>query len=94
LVLLIPAGAIHANAATSVQDFTTQMSSWNVITTGNFSTTSHVHGTVAVGSDATLSAKSEINSHDTNSNAEALRVYGNPNLGGTHNRVLNGVRPF
>jgi len=86
--LLISAGSLQANPASSVQDFANQMGSWNVITNGAFSTDSHVHGTVAVGGSATLSGNAEINSHG-NSNAEALRVYGNLNLIGD-TTVLSG----
>ena len=86
--LLVSAGSARADATSEVQDFKSLMGSSNVITTGAFSTDSHVHGTVAVGGNATLSGNAEINSHG-NSNAEALRVYGNLNLvGGT--KVLSG----
>jgi choice-of-anchor A domain-containing protein len=86
--LFLSASTVHANSASSVQDFATQMGSWNVITSGAFSTDSHVHGTVAVGGSATLSGNADINSHGSG-NAEALRVYGNLNLIG-NTTVLSG----
>jgi len=79
----------RADSTSAVQTFSSQMGSWNVITTGAFSTDSHVHGKVAVGGAATLSGNAEINSHGT-TNAEALRVYGNLNLYGMNNKVLSG----
>lgn len=87
--LFASAVAVRADSTTAVQTFASQMQGWNVITTGAFSTDSHVHGKVAVGGAATLSGNAEINSHGT-TNAEALRVYGNLNLVGTNNKVMAG----
>jgi len=86
--LFVSAGSLQANSASSVQDFATQMGSWNVITSGAFSTDSHVHGTVAVGGSAKLSGNANINSQGSGT-AEALRVYGNLNLIG-NTTVLSG----
>lgn len=79
----------RADATSDVQTFASQMGSWNVVTSGAFSTDNHVHGGVAVGGNASLSGNAEINSHGSG-NAEALRVYGNLNLSGSNNKVLAG----
>ncbi|MBK9991098.1 MAG: choice-of-anchor A family protein [Verrucomicrobia bacterium] len=85
---VLPVGTAYANSASALQDFTVQMGSRNVITSGAFTTDSHVHGTVAVGGTAMLKGNAEINSHG-NGSAEALRVYGDLKLVG-ETKVLSG----
>ncbi len=80
---------LQADSISAVQTFTSEMGSWNVITSGAFSTNNHVHGTVGAGGSAKLYGNAEINSHGK-TNAEALRVYGNLSLNGSNNKVLAG----
>lgn len=88
VAVFVSAVAARANSTSAVQNFSAQMGSRNVITSGAFSTDSHVHGAVAIGGNATLSGNAEINSQG-NSTAEGLRVYGKLNLSG-QTKVLSG----
>jgi len=79
---------LHASAYSALDAFCSQMAGWNVITGGNFSTDNHVHGTLAVGGNATLiGGNAEINSH--NHGNEGLRVNGGLTLSGS-SKVLAG----
>lgn len=88
-VLLPLAVTVRADSISAVQTFSSQMGSWNVITSGSFNTDNHVHGGVAVGGNALFSGNAEINSHGK-TNAESLRVYGDLKLTGTNNKVMAG----